>query len=728
MSLAAPAITRLDDLIGHASSSFQAGLDAADRRMAWTSVGIRRQSLAAELRELRSLYDRLRGVHEASVFADPGFAHRLAVHITAEVFAETGAPAAHDGLVSSIGESAFQLLGEEVFFGFPEIDFAVPLALDDQMALRAYLDDKRRFLLQAEPVLNAWRRQFVTLWSRLFAQLPDALFKAEPTHDGGPFVLKQLLIQALPHPAAAVQSIVAQVLDRSEPSLFRALSATMAGNVWTATGVPEEARATTTRTPVMPVDCKLAPDKLVPLYLGGTPLAALFELTVTLPITKTHRFEHCHIVAGTGHGKTQLLQSMMLADFDDPDRPAVVAIDSQGDMMRTLSRLERFNPAREDRLILLDPADTEWPLRLNLFDVNRDRLDALPRGEREQLLAGIIELYDYIFGALLGAELTQKQSVVFRFLAQLMLAIPDATIHTLRQLLEDPAPYWTYIEQLPPTAKTFLTEHLFASPKRGQKPNDYNATRSQVLRRLYGILSNPTFERLFSHPRNALDMKQALDEGKVILVNTAKDVLKAEASAIFGRYVIALILKSALERAADAKTQRGPAFVYIDEAADYFDDTIDTLLIQARKYNVGLTIAHQFLDQLSPALRASVMSNPAIRFAGGVSAKDAGALKEDMRTSPEFLLSRAKGASVSEFACFVRHLTPSALPCPVSLGSAERQPRMSSADYQWLVNRSRAAVAAPIAETMAHVAATPQETTETESGPSDEPQEFADNY
>jgi hypothetical protein len=168
-------------------------------------------------------------------------------------------------------------------------------------------------------------------------------------------------------------------------------------------------------------------------------------------------------------------------------------------MIRTLSRLERFNPSHDDRLIILDPADTEWPLKLNLFAVNRARLGRLPRGQREQILAGIIELYDYIFGALLGSELTAKQSVVFRFLAQLMMIIPNANIHTLRLLLKDPTPFLPHLAELPTTARSFLESNLF-----NPKEREYVQTRKQVLRRLYDLLSNPTFERMFSHPRNAL--------------------------------------------------------------------------------------------------------------------------------------------------------------------------------------------------------------------------------
>jgi hypothetical protein len=390
----------------------------------------------------------------------------------------------------------------------------------------------------------------------------------------------------------------------------------------------------------------------------------------------------------------------MLSDFDAKDRPAVVAIDSQGDMIRTLSRLERFNPAHDDRLIILDPADTEWPLKLNLFDVNRDRIDQLPRGQREQILAGIIELYEYIFGALLGSELTAKQSVVFRFLAQLMITIPNANIHTLRLLLEEPTPFLPYLAKLPTTARSFLDNHLFAPKER-----EYTQTRKQVLRRLYDILSNPTFERMFSHPKNALDMKRVLDDGKVVLVNTAKDVLKSEASATFGRFVIALILQAALERAADPIASRRPAFVYVDEAADYFDDNIDTLLIQARKYKVGLTVAHQFLDQLTLALRASVMANPAIRFAGGVSDKDSRALASDMRTTSSFLMNTRKHRANTEFACYVRNHTGAAISLNVPLGLAEREPKMSGSDFANLKDRVRGQVAAPIAEIDALIAA-----------------------
>jgi hypothetical protein len=482
------------------------------------------------------------------------------------------------------------------------------------------------------------------------------------------------------------------------------------------------------------------PREIAKLYLAHTPFKPLLDVSIPFVIPKAARFEHTHIVAGTGHGKTQLLQRMMLADFDDPERPAVVALDSQGDMLNTLSRLDRFNPRTDDRLVIVNPADYEWPLRLNIFDIPRERLARMSPGLREQTRAGIIELYDYIFGGLLGADLTQKQSVAFRYIAALMIDIPDATIQTLRQLLENPAAFGPYIAKTKGTTRAFF-ENEFMSRQFGD-------TRSQIIRRLYGLLSNPTFERMFSHPRNALDMKAALDHGKVILINTAKDVLKAEASQMFGRYMIALIMQAALERAADPEHLRRPACGYSDEAADYFDENIDTLLIQARKYKVGLTFAHQHLDQLSAKLYSSVMTNPAVRFVGGISASDARALAPEMRTSIDHLLLPKKSARSTEFATYVRNQTASPVILSVPLGVAERQPKMSAPQYYELLDRVRRDIAAPLGDTEEHITAsvpsaaptvfappaekavpaTPAATSPTTSRPPSPPEEFSDSY
>ena len=152
--------------------------------------------------------------------------------------------------------------------------------------------------------------------------------------------------------------------------------------------------------------------------------------------------------------------------------------------------------------------------------------------------------------------------------------------------------------------------------------------------------------------------------------------------------MIALTLRAAFERVAIPPEQRRPAFLIIDEAADYFDANVDALLTQVRKFKLGLVFAHQYLDQLDGALRASFAANTAIKFAGGISDKDARALAPDMRRKPEFIAAQRKHADHTTFATYARNLTPTALSLTVPFGSLDRLPRMSATAHEALRERN----------------------------------------
>jgi hypothetical protein len=284
---------------------------------------------------------------------------------------------------------------------------------------------------------------------------------------------------------------------------------------------------------------------------------------------------------------------------------------------------------------------------------------------------GILELYDFVLTSLLSAELTQKQSVVFRYITRLLLQIPDATIHTFRQLMEPRGydRYKHYIGRLDGTARAFF-ETEFNSKQ-------FEDTTRQVVRRLWGILENQTFERLFTHPKSKLDLFSEMNAGKVILIHTAAELLKKNGMEIFGRFFIALIAQAAQERATLPKNARMPTFVYVDECADYLDQNVSLILEQMRKFNVGMVLAHQYIGQLPPKLFDSFAANTSIKFAGGVSDKDARAMSHMMRCEPEFIDGQLKGY----FAASVRNLTSRAVSLRIPLGLMERMPKMNDSEF-----------------------------------------------
>lgn len=141
------------------------------------------------------------------------------------------------------------------------------------------------------------------------------------------------------------------------------------------------------------------------------------------------RFEHTHIAGGSGHGKTQLLQQLILFDLDrvKAGEASLIVIDSQGDMLGHIRSLSTVGEMA-DRLILIDPIiDIRNPPALNLFDLGLERVERYTEVEREKLINGAIALYEYVFSALLGAELTNRQGVIFRYLARLMMTVPGRT-------------------------------------------------------------------------------------------------------------------------------------------------------------------------------------------------------------------------------------------------------------------------------------------------------------
>lgn len=429
------------------------------------------------------------------------------------------------------------------------------------------------------------------------------------------------------------------------------------------------------------------PAALIDTYLAGTPFPDFLATPVPLPVTQDTLFAHMHVVGGSNAGKTQLLQSLILHHLDQDDPPALVVVDSQGELIPKLARLARFAPDAgdlADRLILISPRDITHPPAINVFDVRNERLARYDAATREQVVAGVIDTFDYLFSGLVGADLTAKQSVFFRFIARLLIALPEtlgrnATILDMIALMDDPTPYLEVIAALPPIQRRFF--------ERDFPGRTFAQTREQIRYRLNAILENPTLERLFTAPETRLDLHAELDRGAIILVDTDQSFLKG-ASGHYGRIFIALVLQAVLERAAVPEARRRPAFLIVDEAADYFDSNIDHLLTEARKYKLGCVFAHQYLDQCSSDLRASFAANTSIKLAAGVSMGDARALAPDLRTTPHFILSQPRG----HFALHVRNVTAQAVSVPVEFGALERRPRMSEAAFRTVRERNRARV------------------------------------
>jgi len=445
-----------------------------------------------------------------------------------------------------------------------------------------------------------------------------------------------------------------------------------------------------------PSEDKRSPREIVAAYLKDTKLKQVFECNVPFEIPISRRLEHTAIVAGSGWGKTQLLQSMIAADLQKPNPPAVVVIDSTGAMVRRVQRLAIFNQQLKDRLVIIDPELDPVPA-LNMFDISNPRFQAYDAALRESIESEIVGLFNYVFSST-DNPLTAQQATPFAFMVRLLLSMPGASINTLIELLEDnpkagyedAAPKFKQaIERLDTTAQTFFKTQYYS---RGTS----EARRDQIAQRVYGVIKVPAFQRMFS-TINKVDMFAELNKGSIILVNTSENLLK-EASATFGRYMVARTMAAAFERATIPESDRSPAFLIVDEAAPYFDDTFEKLLTRVRQFKLGVVIAFQHLEQASQKLRSAIASSTTVKYAGGVGYSDRSWLAREMETAHEFIGAQKKDSREpphwSQFACYVRNFTDQAVSLTVPFFQLENLPKMTDAEHAALAERNRARVSA----------------------------------
>ena len=369
--------------------------------------------------------------------------------------------------------------------------------------LRTYLRRKERFLQNSKEYLDIWAEKTIRIFEGVIGYLPpSAITDDTPTEDAedgedederdepSPTVS---LIDLCDKPAEVIERAIMTFFDDdvTKAGLFEPTRELLDSRTLLASGIMPADRASTRKAIVLPTAARNKSNaQLVESYLGGTAIETLFNSQLPFTIPFPARFEHTHIVGGSGHGKTQLMQLSHLP------RSGAGATRTGG---RSSSSTARAISSARSRTCLLQPLEARQSLADRLRDrrsrttssirsastcstSTADRLERLVPLDREKILNGTIELYEYFFGALLGAELTQKQGVIFRYLARLMIEIPDATIHTLRELMENGEPFRPYMEKLPGTARSFFETRFF--------DRSFNETKKQILTRLWGVLSN----------------------------------------------------------------------------------------------------------------------------------------------------------------------------------------------------------------------------------------------
>ena len=399
-----------------------------------------------------------------------------------------------------------------------------------------------------------------------------------------------------------------------------------------------------------------------------------------LALRVSDSLQHLHVLGPTGVGKSTLLLNLITQDMAAGRGLAV--IDPKGDLVEEV--LCRVPQKRQDDIVVLDPADEQRPVGLNVLRGGNRPAELVA----DQVLAVFHDLYRENWGP-------RTQDILHAALLTLADK-PDMTLCALPVLLSNP--------RFRRNAVAEVNDEIALKPFWAWFENLSEGERQQaiapVMNKLRAFLLRPRMRAVIGQAEPAFDLHSVFSERKVVLISLAKGLLGPEAAALLGSLAVSQLWQAALGRVRVPAAKRSPVMVYIDEFQDYLHLPTDLadVLAQARGLGVGLTLAHQHLAQLPAGLRSAVMANARSRASFQLGNEDARLIAA---TSPEIEAQDLQSLGRYEiYASLVAHgnVTP-----PASGRTLEPLPPTS--DAQAVRTRSRNAYGHDLASVEAELAA-----------------------
>jgi len=332
-------------------------------------------------------------------------------------------------------------------------------------------------------------------------------------------------------------------------------------------------------------------------------------------IRRRDRLAHIHILGRTGMGKSTLLETLMLADLRVGNGFAL--LDPHGDLAARI--LDQARELRAADLVEFDPA--ERPVGYN-------PLRAADPARRYLVAAGLISAFRKVWADFWGPRMEHILRQALLTLAE----FPRATLLDLPRLLTD-AKFRSLVvarvsdEQV----RAFWGAEFERYAKQFR-----NEAVAPILNKAGAFLASPLIRAVLGARDNGLDLRKIMDEGKVVVATLAKGRLGEDASSLLGALLVSGFEAAALSRQDLPEGQRRDFYLYIDEVQNVATLSLAGLLQEARKYRLGLVMAHQYLDQLEERLQRAILGSVGTLIAFRVGVRDAKVLVDEF--FPEFAI------------------------------------------------------------------------------------------
>ncbi len=245
-------------------------------------------------------------------------------------------------------------------------------------------------------------------------------------------------------------------------------------------------------------------------------------------------------------------------------------------------------------VVIFDPSDLNFPICFN-------PLAEVPPELKIRVTIGFIEIFKKLF----GANWTPRLEHVLRYTTLALLDSPGTTILSILKMLTDK----NYRQSIVRNIQDNVVKNFWVNEFAGWSEKFDNEAITPLLNKVGQFVSTNMIRNIVGQPDNKIDFREIMDGQKIMLMKVSKGILGEENAALMGSLAITKIYQAAMSRADVLEEDRIDFYFYVDEFQNFATDTFDEILSEARKYRLNLTLAHQFLGQLSPKIRTTVFGN-----------------------------------------------------------------------------------------------------------------------
>ena len=306
-------------------------------------------------------------------------------------------------------------------------------------------------------------------------------------------------------------------------------------------------------------------------------------------IKNDDRFRHFYIIGQTGTGKSSFIVNMAKQDFHAGR--GVCIVDPHGSLIDDV--LPYIPRSRADDVIYFNPADTERPLGLNL-------LEGKTPEERDLIALDAMNMMVKMFGEEIFGPRIQDY---FRNGCLTLMEDEEeggAITDLVRLFTDDEWGKYKVTKVKNPIVRSFWEKQMAATGQREkQEMIPYFAAK-------FGqFTTNSLIRNIVGQTKSAFDVGEVMNSGKILLMNLSKGLIGDINSTLLGLMVVSKIQVAAMRRQREGKDARRDFFLYIDEFQNFVTPSIESILSEARKYRLGLILAHQYIDQLEKESKLS---------------------------------------------------------------------------------------------------------------------------